>query len=179
MTVGATWAFDPLHRALKSPDELLRVLLDVVSRGGNLLLNLGPGPDGRLPEPESARALRLGEWLRRNEEAIYRTTYGRFPGIEGVRSTRPRRTGLTHARDYLIPLDVERAATEIRLDLDEADPRSPTRAFRLEDQAVMQVIRKDGHVALSPPTISLDGAGRTSANATPSTPVFVLETEKE
>lgn len=178
MTVGATWAFDPLHRALKSPDELLRVLLDVVSRGGNLLLNLGPDPDGRLPEPEAARALELGAWLRRNEEAIYGTTYGRWPGLEGVRATRPRRGEFAHERDYLIPLDPEQAV-EIRLEPAGSERLAPTRAFRLEDRVALQMHSEGGHLRLSLPHTPSDGAEPASANQTLSNPVFVLDTEKE
>ena len=81
LTVGATWSYDPLHRDLKSGDTLVRTLLDVVSRGGNLLLNIGPGPDGTLPEPETQRALEVGAWLEHFGEAVYETTYGRLQGV--------------------------------------------------------------------------------------------------
>ena len=47
--------------------------MDIVCKGGNLALNLGGMPDGRLPEPGMRAALGMGEWLRENGEAIYGT----------------------------------------------------------------------------------------------------------
>ncbi|NLZ88086.1 MAG: alpha-L-fucosidase [Clostridiales bacterium] len=57
----------------KSPRELVHLLMRVVSRGGNLALNLGAQPDGRLPRQGMASALKMGEWLKANGEAVYAT----------------------------------------------------------------------------------------------------------
>ena len=57
----------------KDPDELLRLLLKIVSRGGNYLLNIGPDKDGNVPK-ESIRILsEVGKYVRENEEAIFGT----------------------------------------------------------------------------------------------------------
>jgi len=53
--------------------ELLMMLIDLVSRGGNLLLDIGPTADGRIPVIMEERLLQLGDWLRLNGEAIYGT----------------------------------------------------------------------------------------------------------
>src|SRR5437660_2247836 len=53
--------------------ELLMMLVDIVSRGGNLLLDIGPTADGRIPVIMEERLLQLGDWLRPNGEAIYGT----------------------------------------------------------------------------------------------------------
>ena len=53
--------------------ELLMMLIDLVSRGGNLLLDIGPTADGRIPAIMEERLLQLGDWLRMNGEAIYGT----------------------------------------------------------------------------------------------------------
>ncbi|MGB7760314.1 MAG: alpha-L-fucosidase [Bryobacteraceae bacterium] len=53
--------------------ELLMMLIDLVSRGGNLLLDIGPTADGRIPVIMEERLLQLGDWLRANGEAIYGT----------------------------------------------------------------------------------------------------------
>jgi alpha-L-fucosidase len=56
-----------------SDRELLLMLIDIVSRGGNLLLDIGPTADGRIPVIMEERLLRIGDWLRPNGEAIYGT----------------------------------------------------------------------------------------------------------
>lgn len=58
---------------LLSVEQLVEILADVVSKNGNLLLNIGPCADGTIPEPQVKRLLGLGEWLKINEEAIFGT----------------------------------------------------------------------------------------------------------
>lgn len=55
----------------RSATELLHLLIDNVSRGGNLLLDIGPTADGRIPDIMQQRLLDMGEWLTVNGEAIY------------------------------------------------------------------------------------------------------------
>ena len=57
----------------KPPRELVKLLITVVTRGGNLALNLGAQPDGRLPRKGMQAALGLGKWLEQYGEAIYST----------------------------------------------------------------------------------------------------------
>jgi len=55
----------------KSTETLVKLLADIVSKGGNLLLNVGPRPDGTWPQEESERLADIGRWLDRNGAAIY------------------------------------------------------------------------------------------------------------
>jgi len=55
----------------KSPDEIVQLLVDVVSKNGNLLLNVGPKADGTIPDEAKGILLAMGQWLKTNGEAIY------------------------------------------------------------------------------------------------------------
>lgn len=70
MGTGFSYRYDDEY---KSPRELVHLLLDVVAKGGNLALNVAPGPDGRLPEPAIERMEALGAWLKVNGDGIYGT----------------------------------------------------------------------------------------------------------
>ena len=68
-------------------EELIRMLVDIVSRGGNLLLNIGPRSDGTIPEIMVNRLEDIGSWLERNGEAIYETTINSKVSSGNVRFT--------------------------------------------------------------------------------------------
>ena len=72
MTLGESWSYSPYDR-YKSTRQLIHLLCDIVAKGGNLLLNVGPDADGNLP-PEAVRRMEeLGQWLGRYGYAIYAT----------------------------------------------------------------------------------------------------------
>ena len=70
---GSGWGFVE-GLGFKSVDLLVTGLVDRVSKNGFLLLNVGPKPDGTIPDPAKERLIALGEWLRINGEAIYDTS---------------------------------------------------------------------------------------------------------
>jgi alpha-L-fucosidase len=79
MTMNDTWGFKKNDHAWKSSREIIRMLSDISSKGGNFLLNVGPDPTGRIPEP-SVKILRdLGRWMKTNSDAIYATQASPFP----------------------------------------------------------------------------------------------------
>jgi alpha-L-fucosidase len=72
MPMATSWSFAP-DDTYKPARVLVHMLADVVSKGGNLLLNIGPGPDGRWHDEAYLRLAELGAWMAVNGEAIYET----------------------------------------------------------------------------------------------------------
>jgi alpha-L-fucosidase len=87
MTINDTWAYNKNDLKYKSATELIHGLIDAAAKGGNFLLNIGPGPDGTVQPEFVERLSAMGEWLRVNGESIYGTTYGPIQGLNGVRTT--------------------------------------------------------------------------------------------
>jgi alpha-L-fucosidase len=73
MTMNRTWGFKSYDHTFKSTKTLLRNLIDIASKGGNYLLNIGPDSMGRVPQEEVQRLRQIGSWLAINGEAIYGT----------------------------------------------------------------------------------------------------------
>ncbi|WP_025762308.1 alpha-L-fucosidase [Dyadobacter tibetensis] len=72
MTMGNSWSYVP-NDQFKSTHQLIHTLLEIVSKGGNLLLNIGPGPDGTWPQAAYDRLNEIGEWMNINSVGIYET----------------------------------------------------------------------------------------------------------
>ena len=73
-TNNNSWAFKSYDEDWKSPKEILYWLVDVVSKGGNYLLNIGPDPQGSVPGQATDNLLSVGRWLKTNGEAVYGTS---------------------------------------------------------------------------------------------------------
>jgi alpha-L-fucosidase len=76
MTINDSWGFQGNDRNYKSPSQVIRIFADCISLGGNLLLDIGPKPDGTIPEEQVAVLKELGRWTSKHSQAIFGTIAG-------------------------------------------------------------------------------------------------------
>lgn len=100
MTINNTWAYNQHDLEFKSSGELIKMLVEVASRGGNFLLNVGPRPDGTIQNEFRERLHDIGEWLLVNGDSIYETTYGPIQGLPSIRTTAKGRAVFVHVLDW-------------------------------------------------------------------------------
>lgn len=73
MTMNGTWGFKSYDHNYKTPETLIRNLLDIASKGGNFLLNVGPDNLGEFPKESIDILAKMGKWMKVNGEAVYGT----------------------------------------------------------------------------------------------------------
>ncbi len=88
MTMNDTWGFKSDDHNWKSPETLIRNLIDIASKGGNYLLNVGPTSEGLIPEPSVDRLKEVGKWMQVNGQAIYATGASPFKRLAWGRCTK-------------------------------------------------------------------------------------------
>jgi alpha-L-fucosidase len=79
MTMNDTWGFKFYDDKWKTTEALIRNLIDIASKGGNYLLNVGPTAEGLIPQQSVERLVEIGKWMKVNGEAIYGTSASPFP----------------------------------------------------------------------------------------------------
>ncbi|MBN1854200.1 MAG: alpha-L-fucosidase, partial [Pirellulales bacterium] len=77
-TINGTWEYTHYDRNWKSPTTLVRELIDTASKGGNYLLNIGPKPDGTVPQSTIDTLHAIGNWMKVHGDAIYGTSASPF-----------------------------------------------------------------------------------------------------
>lgn len=88
MTMNDTWGFKTKDNNWKGSVTLIRNLVDIASKGGNYLLNVGPTAEGEFPQPIVERLEAIGKWTKVNGEAIYGTTASPFHILPWGRATK-------------------------------------------------------------------------------------------
>ena len=86
-TLNTTWGYSKFDQQWKTPGEVIHRIVEIVSKGGNYLLNIGPMADGTIPEPSVATLHAVGHWMQHNGESIYGTTASPLPEQPWGRST--------------------------------------------------------------------------------------------
>lgn len=100
MTINNTWGYNKNDKNFKSSKTLIQTLVEVVSKGGNFLLNVGPGPDGTIQQEFMERLQAIGKWMSVNEDSIYRTTYGPLQSLAFGKTTAKENKIYLHVFDW-------------------------------------------------------------------------------
>ena len=87
-TMNGMWGYKVTDQNYKSTEELIRYLVSTAGKGANLLLNVGPQPNGEIPSVAQERLRAMGKWLKANGETIYGTVAGDVPQQEWGCTTR-------------------------------------------------------------------------------------------
>ena len=103
MTMNSTWGYSEHDQAWKSDELLIQNLIDIVSKGGNYLLNIGPKGDGSIPEASLKSMAAIGRWMAVNGESIYGTTASPFEKPSWGRYTK--KAGRLYAHVFQWPDD--------------------------------------------------------------------------
>lgn len=103
-TMNGMWGYKVADQNYKSADQLIQLLVRTASKGANLLLNVGPQPDGNLPAAAVERLEAMGEWLQVNGESIYGTAAGSLGDGKNVVSTRRGTKVYVHILDASIKM---------------------------------------------------------------------------
>ncbi len=90
MTMNDHWGFNKADQDWKSTEELIHLLVDISSKGGNFLLNVGPTAEGLIPQPSVERMAAMGAWLRLNGESVYGTQASPLAALPWGRCTQRR-----------------------------------------------------------------------------------------
>jgi alpha-L-fucosidase len=145
MTIGKQWAWKP-DDELKSTRECIHTLAQTLGGDGNLLFNVGPMPDGRIEQRQLDRLQEMGDWVSKNQEAIYGTRGGPFlPTAQMVSTHKDNRIYL-----YLL----EDAGENLEIALEKAV--KVKKAFFLDGNVPILMKQKKGVLCLSLPEVLPD-----------------------
>lgn len=101
-TMNNHWGYCNFDHEYKSPAMLIRKLVECVSKGGNMILNVGPDAKGRIPEESYQILAEIGKWMEKNQESIYGCGISTLPKPEWGRYTQKGNTIYAHV--YETPL---------------------------------------------------------------------------
>ena len=150
MTMNRTWGFKSYDHDWKSTETLVRNLVDIASKGGNYLLNVGPTAEGEIPQPSIERLKAIGAWMKVNGESIYETTASPFRKLSWGRCTK--KTFINGATLYLHifdwPVDGKLVLKGLKNEVQQA--------YLLADLGKLKTTKDDTGVTVELPSKPLD-----------------------
>jgi alpha-L-fucosidase len=100
LTINDSWGFNLTDNHHKSPKELIHMLVNAAGRNANLLLNVGPMPNGRIQPEHQASLKAVGEWMKGHGETVYGTRIGVVPPDDWGVSTMKGKKLYLHILDF-------------------------------------------------------------------------------
>ncbi len=156
ITATNSWSFT-FNDKYKSSRELIHMLVDIVSKGGNLLLNIGPGPDGTWQQEAYDRLREIGDWMKINGEAIY-ATRPIAPYKEGKVCLTSKKDGTVYAI-YLSDPGQENPPSKIWLDSVKPEPGATVTMLGADAPLKWEAVGK-GFTAEIPPSVQKQAPGK-------------------
>ena len=188
ITMGKNWGYNQFDTVYKAPDMLIRNLTDIVSKGGNLLLNVGPNQKGCFPEQTRPIFEAFNKWLSDNEEAVYGTRPWRVFG-ESVATDITEESAQTEFHDAVFDGTPKNIVPDVRYTRKNntiyAIVRNvPSASYTLSafspktDKVKSVTLLKNGNKAdwrLTKDGLQINGMGSIAGN----TPIYVLRVDLE
>jgi alpha-L-fucosidase len=148
ITLGNAWGYVP-NDELKTSAKVIHQLIEVVAKGGSLLLGVGPTPQGTLPEPVVQRLTEIGSWLKVNGEAIYNTR-----PIQGYQSGNVYFVQSNHSKSvYALALLDENSPVPATIEWTINVPAKGSKIKLLSTGATVKYTVKDEKVIISVPPV--------------------------
>jgi alpha-L-fucosidase len=144
--IGRSFGYNRMENESTFPtiDDNIWMLCDIVARGGNLLINVGPSADGQIPMAQVVRLTALGWWLRVNGAAIYGTT-----GLGTAVTADGRDVGFTQTADATYA--IVRGAPHHEVSFPFAQPGAAAEVRMLGNDRVLPHSWSDGHLRITVP----------------------------
>ncbi|MFT4093657.1 MAG: alpha-L-fucosidase [Niabella sp.] len=146
MTLGGAWGYVP-NEKFKPAGEVIAKLIEIVAKGGSLLLGVGPSADGTLQQPIIDRLAEIGNWLNANGEAIYNTRTASIYEDNGVFFTRSKDSKKMYA---LLPVAQEVPVPSI-VEWKGNIPKKGTAVTLLQTKQKLKWLVSDGKVKVMIP----------------------------
>jgi len=146
MTMNDTWGYKKDDQNWKSPETLIRNIIDTASKGGNYLLNVGPTAEGQIPAPSVERLEAIGRWMAVNGESIYGTQASPFKATPWGRATRKALDGGA-TRLYLHLFHWPQGGKLVIANL----ANKPLKAFLLDGQKPLEAASQGSEVTITLP----------------------------